>query len=644
MSRLFVHDCGGSKTPVADVYELYASGTAGSDANSGADWANAFRTTSKLLSEVRKALIEFPASVSIVCHLRHRFEDQDLIWNVPTIGSSRVYFVHDRDQMTVVEGAIGVASLLPGDTNEHGLAALELDAVPGADYRGYSVRLRDMTPGSTESFVATVVRQDDNVPAIWVTVDRGQFPVWVDATSEVDFLEPDVRIDGTLALIGIGGAPSGYVDQASGVLNATSMAFFLKADNIVLQGDWVGCAGCMTEAADVLLDGTLSMTGGSQIADFGRVSAGGISAYVDDALIQAWGVYTGTVPPASTEWSLGNGCGNVAAAWTAFGTFSGYSKSAIRSFGCSTLRATRCSSISIHGGPATGQGGASTAPSGAQIAVDKVILFGSNSWSALYAEYGAVVKFRNVTFDEVPAQHEALIRADVGGHCDAASDSLDLYVDGVPNYAGIGVWSNGGYVSLRGGYPDALIADGNQILTTGDGVVFAYPENPGVTRAIDLTTVRPGNGTDLAIVHGRLIVKGNIHKEAPNTQPRGFIEVGPGSILRQELPADVLTHGPAPADWANAYGAGRFVYVHSGGQAHFGQVSDGGVGAGAGLAIEIRRNGLITFLTGGGGLTAAAAALIQIGASAATVAWNDAAWQGDTAVAGANENCGIGPR
>ncbi len=644
-ARTFVHEAKSGGTPLSGIYHLYADGTGGLDTNRGTSWADSFRTTSRLLTEIRKVMIIWPDNVLVIAHLRHTFATQDLIFNLPTTGTSRVYFAHDTDQMQVAQspGLIGSG----GDAHEHSMERVEVGAAPKVTvgtYVGRTIQFLGTNAAAGESFCATCVREDVGGANfyIWVTVAQGALPAWVaPATCDVNVLLPDVFIDGSVMMNGVGSTMPFVAVQRTGQdwRDMCSYTINLRARNFVLMGQMVGLAGCLASSDGATYNGDIFGGQASALATYYRDVGGGMDVGMPDTVANLLGLWEGTTPPASTTWTLGNTCRILSGQAAQYIMFSGYAAQQVRLQGGGNVMCWNSASPHYNAGVGSTSGGPTSLDGGQMIVQRSIVAGDANQAQGLYAYGGGVLKFDRVTFDNGVNITPCLIRSDFGGYIEAMQEHLDQY-DGVAhaNAPATCALAHGGTIKFRDSFPDALIGAVNQMIIEAGGWIHCQAD--GQASAIDIATARPGGGTDILVSCGKLTVRGNIQKTVPNTAASGFIEVGTGAQLVQET--GNLSHGAAPASWTNSYGAGRFLYVRDGGQAHFGQVADLGVGAGAGLAVEIRRHSLITFAAGGGGLTGAA--IVQVGVAAAAIGW-PAAWSSDDAAAGnATEFCAIGPR
>ena len=645
-ARTFVHEGQVGGTPLSSIYNLYADGTAGNDANNGGSWAQAFRTTSKLLSAIRSALITLPTDVQILGHIRHAFANQDLIFNLPTTGMSRVNIVHDVSEMT--EAQVLAVLATGGDAHEHGMERVQVDAVPNVQvgtYVGRTVQFEGTGAGAGETFCATCVRQDVAGPNfyIWVTVNQGSLPAWVAAgVCNVNVLLPDTFIDGTCMMMGIG-APLPFVAMQRAVApdwrDICSYAVNIRARNFVMMGSLVGLAGCLASSDGAAYDGDIYGGQAAALATYWRSTAGSADFGMTDVIAQAIGLWAGTTPPANNTWTFGNTCRIVSSQAAQYIVWSGYADSQVRLQGGGNMICWNSASPRFDAGVGATTGGPTSLDGGQMIVQRAIVVGNANGPQGLGAYGGGVLKFDRVTLDNDLAITPIFIASEFAGYVESMQGHIDQY-DGVAhaNAPATIALAHGGTIKFRDSYPDALIGATNQMVVEAGGWIHCQSDHQA--NAIDLVTARPGGGTDILVSCGKMTVRGDIQKTVPNGQASGFIEVGTGSQLVQE--SGNLDHGVAPADWAAAYGAGRLIYVHDGGQAHFGQVADGGVGVGASVAVEIRRHSLLTFTAGGLGLTGAGP--VQVGAAAAPIAW-PAAWSSDDAAAGnATEFCAITPR
>ncbi|MBN1774494.1 MAG: hypothetical protein JXB32_24755 [Deltaproteobacteria bacterium] len=634
-----VHAGAGTGLPPAGDVGIYLDVTAGSDADNGTSWAQAYLTWEKAESALYDILATKPTDQQITIFVRNAAPGDPA--GVVPAGSYclapvvpdrvRVHVVQPTDNWTVINGPSTVP--IAGSVAEvgSGLATVTMDApmVVAATDQGLFLQIED---GAGELLLCAILAVDVVGNAYVVNMTDASMPAWVDAagTSVATVLEPRSVVNGDFTFAPIG-APVGRMGNGvNGVAGPLNWAFGIRANNLDFGGSSVGATACIAHSdgapapdGDIWLNGHTGILGlWSYAVDGGDVVA------LDLSSAQLWGL-CGATPAA------GYMCGNSGQDVNVLsGSFNYWSGSALSNFGVRGESHCICSGMMAEDIMVSG---------GAWASFTNFRAIGENAVAALLTEDdGSSAEVQNFFLVGLVNGQRAFLEATEGSQIRVVSGTDIAKGAAVPaDYPLYGYFANGGDILVEaGGVNDDIRGQYHTVAADLGGHLDIIGD-------IDLTTARPGgnhggiDNADINVINeSTLVLRGDILKGVQNTAASGCLNVDDGSHMTQYSGA--FTVGVAPDDWTTRYGNNGLIHVADGSDARLGLISDGAVGVGAGIAIQVRRRSSLWYAANGGPLTGVANTKVGVAAAAAfpvAAVLNDL----PAAPAGTEELCVIGP-
>ncbi len=615
----------GMAPPISDV-DLYLDVTAGDDGNGGTSWADAYLTWNKANSEAERILSTHPTTSNITIYARNGTH------GVVPIGSqcvsphvsdrARVHVVQPVDQWEVVTGPGTVP--IAGCNTEGGsqLAVVGvIGMVPLATDVGLSLRLRKIIGPLSEFIVPTILSVDVVNATYTVSMRNGDMPAWVDddGATIVEVLRPYSICNGDFTFAPIAAQVAAGTPLPDGTSTPKNWLVGMRANIIIAGGEEVAMCGCASLTAAGVF-GPMAFASGTGVT--GRL-VGATGATLEWGRANTWGLCGDTPVPL---FCTGNSCSQIQIVSGSMNFWAGYCEGEFAANGSSVSDLTRCHAFNylIEEGAHLeisyfrGSGDTNTP----MLDVQGNGSFADVDWYYL-VEYdkGQLCILRSMDRGHVVLEN--------GLHC-AKQTILPA------NYPIQGYVSDGGrFDILADGVPGDTLMTQQELVYGYDGAMF------NIGGAISMVAERLGDGVaDIRIVRcSRAVLRGDITKTVPNATACCCLDVDFGSEFVQE--SGDFVHGNAPADWTTSYGNLGLIHVADHSSATIGSLTDTAVGAGARIALQVRRYSSLWF--GPNSVLTQAGNGLQVGTS--NVPLNGATVQNDlpAAPAGTEELCVVGP-
>ncbi|MEN6368859.1 MAG: hypothetical protein ABFD77_04085 [Thermotogota bacterium] len=623
---------GGTTPPAGDV-NIFLDVTAGSDAATGAAWATALRTWEKAESVIAAilSLLPPPTTAQINLYVRNGTHGA-----VPAGSKCLAPSLPDRVRLNVVcpvdqwlsvnpGGLIGIAACTAEAGS--GLANIVVSApfLVGATDQGLFAHIHK----GTESIVTPILAVDTVGNAYVVGMTDAVMPIWVDddGLTEIDVLQPDSVVNGAFTFAPIAAPVGEDAAGVGGVVAPKCWCVGIRANLLEFAGTEVAAAACTAYTAGAVVpDGQIGFNGPDGVRGaYTYELQGGVPMYLDPAKAVTWGLI-GTTPVVAQ--TCGCCCEDLGVLSGTSSTWSGLCVDEFIAGSQSYVVAGRCAFTSA------------TFRTGAHGSIHNFRGPGTGAHALVEsASDGASVEVGSYNVVGLLGGPRAIFEAVDGGQIvvtDAVACLQAILDTDLPLY---GYFANGGEIVVEGSeIPDDVRAQYHTVAADRMGKL-------DIRGKINLTTPRPGgNGggidfSDINIINGSTcVLADDIIKAAPNTAPSCCLNVDNASHFIQR--SGNFTFGNAPADWTADYGNLGLVHVANGSDAIIGILLDTGVGAGAGIAIQVRRRSSLWFV-GNSNLTGAATTKVGVKAAAAFPA---AAVLNDLPAApdGAEELCVVG--
>ncbi len=452
--------------PLTGTHRLYVDGSNGNDSNTGASWAQAWRTWGRIYQTACSILSIEPNGLALILNLRGTFAEA-IRGAFYCCGSSRPYVVHAIDDFTTQR--TGTVTGVDGEAPvpKHGLSRLTLNVAPALDGTelGMTLRLDDPITGSRGT--CTIVRVDVPNQYVWVSQAIGEFPAWVLAS-------PANAIVCT---------PSAYTPEAIDLLflcspNSTTGDFSLPAVVGLRCGDYCTIHGNVQMAAIYCrsLAGTwkwMNVNGYGNNAS-ARYERGGGTYYLTDALASEFGMIKGPTP--TTNCRLGNACDylSIVGVVSFGGGFSGYANARCGIGGGCSWPVNNFMSV--------GYGYCLSTFGEFKNCISRGT--GGSSYGAMHCHIGSM-KVSKVSFLDLPAAGiNALFRCEAMG---AKIDVSDANIEGANEGTGADLkvaHVKSGEIIFRSGFGAGLYSKHRQFVTEEGGSIVCrgavtFGSNPG---------------------------------------------------------------------------------------------------------------------------------------------------------------------
>jgi len=625
----------GGGVPVAGDYDIYLDVAVGNDLNGGTGWADAFLTWERAMNAAELQLATDPQTEIITIYVDNSTgvglapRGFTIAPNLPD--RVRLNVVNPVDRWTQLKvGTVGAA----GITAEAGDSLANIVVVGGgivvnANDRGKTLRLTRPLgdPNVGEILCATVVGIGP-ANSYTVTTRWADFAAFwdADAFTIVELMEADSVINGALVF-----APKCGAQAEAALVFNKNWLFGIRANVIILAGDEVAAAACECRAAgSAAPNGPMVETSpGGSFMGYITAVLGGVRAYLADARARTWGIF-GTTAVLNID--LGNSCLDLTATGGPTSAFSGHVLGEINAGENRTLFASRFRCERLQ------------ARTGANVNMQYFRVAGNAGNECIRAEdEGTWIEYGDGYIEAVAQMSQQGIALSYDGAMIVAYNANLEIATAVPgDFPARGWVADAARMDLKAGVSDAQSRKINGTL------LWAVNEADfEVGGQINMVSARPGvgNAPDIVVdACSRMTVDANILKTVPNTvQPTRCLDVD--HLSKFVMKSGAFTHGQAPADWTNAYTLGGLIRVDHASAARVGVLSDGVVGAGAGVAITARHGSQIWWpangtLTGGAPVVCGIKAAVAFAAVAAAVL-NDVTL-GAGGVSGAEELCVLG--
>ncbi len=570
----------GASTPPSGTQRIYVDGTAGSDANTGGNWANAFQTLRRAEIAARAILSELPDGVDVIIYVRGAFATYEVLdLNDCLSGLSRVYVVHPFDQWTISGAGADTGALValpgaPGD-EAHNLEIIQPSFVVNGTMLGHVLRFEEADGIATDTALVTIVQVDAVQNYLWITRESGApFPAWVaPGTCNLSVLEPTMTGGSNLTVV-LGGCAADPTTTGAAPVQKRSWVVGMRDTLVVAQGPWCGAVG--------LFAGNVTADGDYFAGCYARDGWGNVSPGLSDALAQEFGIYTGA----------------------GFVGFDHYLGSSVQSM---TLRGNEAfvagyfsQQVNIAGGQGSRmlywRAPSVEASAPCTVSVDHGIVVPDGNVYALVASAdGANMTVGNVGYEAaVGGGGTPYLFATMGGVVNLSASGVPLstrYCDPAALPSSIAYAMSGGEVNCNGLLGTNLLARTNFVRCEFDAVVRLA----GFNGAANISA-QPGGGSDILVRYGgRLLVGSAIVKNAVNTSVGGYVarpvlEVGYGGrvfAIRDGFAPGTLTLPAGSGDHTADYGAYGAIRIYQNSDVQMGPMSGGG-GASVGVACTIR--------------------------------------------------------
>lgn len=600
--------------PIPGDFNIYLDVVAGLDTNDGHDWTHAFLTWERAALECELQLATSPDTENIIINVANNVGGVPAIAPTQSFSFSpalpdrvRVHIVCPTTMWAVLAAHTGLVTI-NGAVIEAGSSLTRITVngfAPAADDVGKTLRVsRPAGDPNVGAFVClTILAVEAQVYV--VTTRHVDFPAWVDAdgATVAEVIEPPSVLNGVLTF-----APTCGPVIDTLIYAPKNWLIGIRADSIVVAGEETAYALCETRSfAAVTQDGPfVSASPGGARGDYVFTTVGPLAAYMSIAHGVAWGLWGATAgDPHVANHTIGNGAHTFLGYGGPQTTFAGYVAHDFTLMPQGNMRAEQFRAEYID------------ASHGAQLVARYFRVAGTN--------------------DGQGATRPCIRAAGEGTNVETTAFGIEAGVVGGPECivlseedARVEIHDTDIVVktAVPGDYPiDGFVCDGARLeLDAGitddlSGAVngrLIYADHMGEVEcdgAINMVKARPGAAavSDILIVNGsKMVQRGDILKTVPNTIPSRCIDVDFGSTLVQA--SGDMTHGAAPANWTNSYTAGGLIWADHSSKVRLGIITDGGVGAGAGVATSVLHGSQLWYAANGG-LTGAA--ICQVGVKAA---------------------------
>lgn len=592
----------GGGAPIAGDFDIYLDVAVGNDLNTGVSWATAFLTWERAMNAVEQQLATNPETEVITIYVDNS-TNAALVARGFTIAPN----LPDRVRLNVVNPVDRWTQLQVGTVGNAGITAEAGDSlanvvivgfVVGANDRGKTLRLTrpPADPNFGEILCATIVGIGP-ANSYTVTTRNADFAAFWDgdALTIAELMEADSVLNGALVF-----DPKCGLQGEAALTFHKNWLFGIRANQIVLAGDQVAAAACECRtAASAIQDGAfLDGAPGGSVMRYITAVINGIRAYLSDLRAQTWGIF-GTNAVLNID--LGNACDWLTATGGTESSFSGYVANEIDASANGVLLASRF------------RAGLVRASSGAQVELQLFRVMGTGQNECIVAEdNGTYLAYGDAYIEELAQGQQGIALSDDGAMIVAMNANLVIATVIPGNNPQRGWVADAARMDLKAGVADAQSAKVNGVL------LWAVNEADfEVGAAINMVTARPGvaNASDIVVSDcSRMTVDGDIIKTAPNLIAGCCLDVDDLSKFHQKTGA--FTHGQAPANWTNSYGALGLIHAGDSSNILVGALTDGGVGAGAGVATTVRRGSHLWY-GGNSALTGAAICVVGVKAAAA---------------------------
>ncbi len=617
----------GKVPPIGDV-DIYLDVTDGDDTADGTSWAEAYLTWDKANDELEKILDSHPKDIHVTIFVRngtHGAVPAGSYCVSPHVSDrARVHVVQPVDQWQgiMTGGTVPIA----GSTAEPGSALAVVAVVgfaPTLAEVGMYLLLTKTVGGFDERVLTTILSVDVVGGAYVVSMLDASMPGWIDddGLTVAEVLNPYSVVNGEFAFAPTAAQVGDGAQMVDGVFAPQCWLFGMRANSITIGGECAAAVGCSSMTAAGVF-GAFSVMSGTGV--WAMWTRGAVEALLSDQRAINWGLRGVTTAQGQ---ACGNSCSEFTAQSGSFNSWAGYCEGAWEATNNCGIDATLChawnyeyeegaqgSIVNFRGSGYTNAPMVLAEGNGSYVEIDYYYLWETDKPAAsiLESKESAEIVLRDGTH----ARKETVAPA---------------------NYPLIGYYANGGRIEiLAGGVPDEIRSQ-RQLLLAQDGGFF------DITGDIEFDTdPRPGAGAaDIQITTGsKMVLRGDIIKDVPNTLPCALLDVSFASQFVQVSGSGGVVHGNAPADWTASYGNLGYIHISDHSSATLGALVDTAVGAGAGIAVQVRR---YSSLWTGAQCTVTGAATTKIGSAAPAafpaVVLNDL----PAAPAGTEELCVVGP-